>query len=138
MNYPILIAGVLIFLAFLAHLFIGSRGALRARPAAQSASDKAKADEIERHWVQSLCVFQMVSVDLALLAVLLLVMGATDRIPHRSTIAMIAAGVVSLWGVAWLLQLLALRRPVSDYFKLPQWILLFVCAGLLWWGTNLL
>lgn len=137
MNYPILMAGVLIFLALLAHLFIGSREALSTRPASPLANVKAKADEIERHWVQSLCAFQMVSVDLGVLSVLLLVVGATDRIPGRSTIAMIAAGVVSLWGVAWLLQLLALRRPVIDYVKLPQWILWFVCTGLLWWGANL-
>lgn len=137
MNYPIFIAGILILLAWFAHLFVGTKETLSTRPPSGAFNEVTNAVQIERNWVQSLCAFQIVTVDLLFISVLLLVVGATHLIPNRGTIAMVAAGIVGLWGVSWLIQMLILRRPVVDYVKLPQWVLWFVCAGLLVWGANL-
>ena len=134
MNYPITIAGTLVLLALLAHTFVGVREALSTRPSALS--EARDASVIERNWVQSLCAFQLITVDLFVLSVLLLALGATEWLPARREIALVASVVFSLWGVAWLIQLVALRRGAKDYLLLGQWAVWFVCAALLAWGAQ--
>lgn len=127
MNYPILAASILVSVALLAHAFVGLRESYSVRPA-----DPA----LERNWVQSLCAFQLVTIDLAVLASLLFALAATDWIPARRGVALAVAGFFASWGLAWLLQLAALRRPAKDYGILGHWIYWFVCGALVFWGAQ--
>lgn len=136
MNYPIIIAGSIVFLAFIAHTFVGYREALSTRPRVAPAVEGNEAVTIERNWVQSLCAFQLVTVDLFVLSVLLLLLGTTEVLPARREFALIAAGFFVLWGAVWIVQLLILRRRLKDYLLLGQWAIWFVCAGLLLWGAQ--
>lgn len=136
MNYPITIAGSIIFLAFLAHTFVGIREALSTRPRGEFAEVDNEAVTIERNWVQSLCAFQLVTVDLFVVSVVLFILGTTELLPARRELALIAAGFFVLWGAAWLVQLLVLRRSLKDYLLLGQWAVWFVCSGLLLWGAQ--
>ena len=138
MNYPIALAGAIVFLAFLAHVFIGNREAFSTRPKSALADDAKAAEIIDRHWVQSLCAFQLVSIDLFVMAVFLLLLGITDVLSPRRELALAASGFFALWGAIWLGQLLVLRRRIGDYLMLGQWACWFVCAGLLWWGARAL
>lgn len=138
MNYPVTISGAIVLFAFFAHTFIGSREALSTRPRGLSAESGVDVMVVERNWVQSLCAFQLVTIDLFVLSVLLLVLGTTDLLPARREIAVIASGFFTLWGTAWLVQLIVLRCSLKDYLKLGQWGIWFVCAGLLLWGAQLL
>ncbi len=135
-NYPITIAGSLIFLAFLAHTFVGYRESLSTRPRKEFAASAADAENIERNWVQMLCAFQWVAVDLLFFSVLLLVLGATDFLPAKREISLVAAGLLTLWGCAFLVPLLLLQRRWKDYLLLWQWAFCFLCAGLLVWGAQ--
>lgn len=135
MNYPIIIAGVIVFVAFIAHTFVGTREALSTRPRKLEAGDSQKDAVIERNWVQLQCAFQMITVDLLALSAFLIVLGATELLPARREFALFAAGFFALWGVAWLVQLLVLRRSLKDYVMLCQWAFWFACAGLLYWGS---
>lgn len=76
------------------------------------------------------------SIDLVVPSALLLVLGTTDLLPAKREIALVASGFFTLWGAAWLAQLLVLRRGLKDYLLLEQWVFLFVCAGLLAWGLQ--
>ena len=136
MNYQVTAAGGLVLLALLAHCFIGNKEALSARPAPSSPARSPGAERVELSWVQSMCAFQLVTVDLLLLAAGLLVLGVSDGFPGRSTLALFAAAYFALWGTAWLLQLIVLRRAGKDFLLLGQWILWYVCAGLLYWGAQ--
>lgn len=135
-NYPIIIAASLVFLAFVAHTFVGTREALSTRPRKLQAEDDSKAEKIERSWVQSLCAFHLVTVDLLALTLLLFFLGITDTFSARKEIAMIAAVFFTLWAAAWFIQLLALNRQPKEYLLLGQWILWFICAGLILWGAQ--
>ncbi|HYD78184.1 MAG TPA: hypothetical protein VEC06_00105 [Paucimonas sp.] len=135
MSYPILVAAAIVLLAFLAHVSVGNREAFSTRPKTPPADDR-KAAVVERNWVQSLCAFQLVTVDLFALSMLLFVLGATDLLPARRGVALIAAAFFALWGAAWLVQLLVLRRRFKDFIVLSQWAFWFVCAGLLFWGAQ--
>lgn len=131
MNYPIIIAGIIVFMAFIAHTFVGIREAMSTRPSAYE-----KTPTIERNWVQSMCAFQMVTIDLFALSILLLILGATEMLPARKEFALYTSLFLVLWGVAWFIQILVLRRSLKDYLMLSQWAFWFACAGLLFWGSQ--
>lgn len=136
MNVPILVAGAIVFVAFLAHSVVGNREAWHTRPAGIGGKTAGTDATIERHWVQSFCAFQLVTVDLFVLSVVLGALGATDLVPAERTVAIALAGVFLLWGTAWLVTLRVLGRPRRDYGLLSQWAFWFVCAGLLYWGAT--
>ena|GEM_PF-325503 len=118
MNYPITIAGAIVLFAFFAHTIVGIREALSTRLHRTSAEGDVDIVIVERNWVQSLCAFQLVTVDLFVFSVLLLVLGTTDLLPARGEIALGAACFFTLWGIAWLVQLLVLRRSLKDLMGL--------------------
>jgi hypothetical protein len=136
MNYPILLAAAIVSIAFAAHAMIGNREAMSTRPAAPDEGADGGAVTVERNWVQSFCAFQMVTVDLFALSLLLFALGATELVPARREVALAASAFFSLWGIAWLGQLLFLRRRARDYFLLSQWLFWFACSALLYWGAQ--
>lgn len=138
MNIPILIAAAIVFLAFMAHTIVGNREALTTRPSVLNDVASSTFATVERNWVQSLCAFQMVTVDLFMLSLLLFALGATDFVPAKHEVTLAASLFFGLWGVTWLIQLLVLRRSLRDYLLLSQWLFWFICSGLLYWGAQAL
>ncbi|OGB25731.1 MAG: hypothetical protein A3I66_04950 [Burkholderiales bacterium RIFCSPLOWO2_02_FULL_57_36] len=138
MSIPILIAAAIVFIAFVAHTIVGNREALTTRPSAPDAVAGGNSATVERNWVQSLCAFQMVTVDLFVLSLLLFALGATELVPAKREVALAASVFFALWGAAWLIQLLVLRRSLRDYLLLSQWLFWFICSGLLYWGAQAL
>lgn len=130
MNYPFVIAGAILALAFLAHALVGSRESLTTRPTEEKT-------DVVRNWVQSMCAFQMITVDLFLLAVLLFFLGMSSGIPFKREMALGVSVLFAMWGIAWLIQMILLRRPGRDYLLLGQWIAWFVCSALLFWGAHI-
>ena len=127
MNLPILATAILLTLALFAHFCVGTRETAGLRPA-ENDSNKNR--------IQALCVFQLVSIDLLLLAVLSFLLALTDLLPDKRTIAYSIAAWLALWGVAWLWQLKAARADGKTFLLLGQWILFFGCAGLMLWGAQ--
>lgn len=138
MSVPILIAAAIIFIAFVAHTIVGNREALTTRPSASNGVSSGDSATVERNWVQSLCAFQMVTVDLFVLSLLLFALAVTELVPARREVALATSVFFALWGLAWLIQLLILRRRLRDYLILSQWLFWFVCSGLLYWGAQTL
>ncbi len=136
MNAPILVAAAIVFVAFLAHTIVGNREAWQTRPPGLDGETGDIDAPVERHWVQSFCAFQLVTVDLFVLTVVLGALGSTDLVPAERTVAMALTGLFVLWGAAWLVTLRVLGRPRRDYGLLSQWAFWFVCAGLLYWGAT--
>ncbi len=138
MNYPIMAAGVIVFVAFLVHTIVGNRETFSTRPVSSGDDSEDQTRAVERNWVQSFCAFQLVTVDLFAFSILLFALGASDFLPARPQIALAAGCFFTLWGLVWLVQLLLLRRPGKDYLALSQWFFWFICAGLLFWGGRTL
>lgn len=136
MNYQLAIVAGVTALAFLAHVFGGVPQSLTAEPA--KLADKARADSLEipqRHWVQLMCAFQLVTVDLFALSVLLFLLALTDVFVQKQMIGFSLSALYFLWGCSWLVQLFALKRPAKDYLMLGQWIFWFGCSALIYWGS---
>ena len=82
MNIPFLAAALLLTVAFLAHLLVGTRETLSLSP-----DGKERTEQKRRNWIQALCAFQLVSVDLLLLAIVAYLLAATQILEARREIA---------------------------------------------------
>jgi len=128
MNIPVLIVAVVTLLAFLAHLFGGTRETAAIAPAEGE-------DKLAAHWVQAMCAFQMLAVDLLVVAVALFAIVFTDLGPHESLIIQGFALLFFLWGTVWVIQVVWLKHEAVGLLRLPHWIVWFVCALLLLYGS---
>ena len=80
--------------------------------------------------------FQMVTVDLLLLSVVLFVIALTNLIAFEKPLTFVLSGLFLLWGLAWLLQRLLLTKNRKHYLLLSQWAFWLICAVLLYFGAQ--
>jgi hypothetical protein len=137
LNYPIAIAGGLTLLAFVAHITGGIKQSLSIAPAkiAGPQVEQGALDILDRNWVQAMCAFQLVTIDLLALLGVLYLLAFTNVLAPKQSIAFAVAAVYFLWGCSWLVQLFALKRRPRDYLFLGHWAFWFLCAGLIYWGA---
>lgn len=136
MNYQLATVAAITTVAFFAHVFGGIPQSLAAEPA--KLADKGKVHDLEtpqRHWVQLMCAFQLVTVDLLAVSALLFLVALTDVFVQKQLIGFSLSALYFLWGCSWVVQLLALKRPPKDYLLLGQWIFWFGCSALIYWGS---
>ena len=89
-NIPFLAAALLLTAAFFAHLIVGTRETLSLR---------TDGEKDRRNWMQALCVFQLVSVDLFLTAAAAYLLACTQMAGVRREIAYFIAAYLGAW--AW-------------------------------------
>lgn len=136
MNDQLAAVGGLTVLALFAHIFGGIRQSLSVAPARLAGKERpTNFEALERNWVQAMCAFQLVTIDLLVLSALLFSLAFTDVFQQEQLIGFGLALVYFLWGCSWLVQLLALRRRATDYLRLPQWAFWFGCSALIYWGS---
>lgn len=136
MNTQLFMVGCVTAFAFLAHLFVGTKESLSISPAKLThLPEQTALPTLEKNWLQTMCAFQMISVDLLTVSILLFVMALTDIIPFERPIILALSAVYLLWGFAWMLQLVLLKANGKIYLSLGQWILWLLCSGLLYWGA---
>lgn len=138
MNIPIAIVAALTIMAFLLHITGGVWETLKIKPSRLQSDDQSNPQfaVVDRIWTQSLCAFQMLGVDLLLMAGVLYLLAATNVIVQKRGTALVCAVVFLLWGIVWLLQMALLKRPAKEYLLLPQWAIWFVCSALVLYGSN--
>lgn len=138
MNYPIAAACGLTLLAFMAHMTGGILQSLSIEPrkVVGGATPPANIDVLSRNWVQTMCAFQLVSVDLLALSAVLYLLAFTDHLSPARTIAWGVAVIYLFWALSWLAQLLALKRKPADYLFLGHWAFWFLCSALVFWGSS--
>ena len=128
MNIQVLIVACITLLAFIAHVIGGTK---------ENASLVPKAGDFKlvTSWKQSMCAFQMLSVDLLAVSVTLFTVPLTDLIPVEKEVTLFLSFLFLLWGIVWLMQLAWLKSNRKSYLYLPQWVFWFACSGLLYWGA---
>lgn len=137
MNYPIAAACGLTVIAFVAHMTGGLRQSLSIEPSkvAGESVPNIQMKTLDRNWVQMMCAFQLVSVDLVALSFTLYLLAFTNVLSPAQPIAWGVALVYFYWGLSWLAQLLALKRKPIDFLLLGHWSFWFLCSGLIFWGA---
>lgn len=130
MNTPVLVVACVSTLAVVAHIFGGTAETASILP------DRSD-EKLTRSWKQSMCAFQMLAIDLLAVTATLFVISLTDIIPFEYELTLFLSLIFLLWGVVWLAQLLWLKSTAKTYMNLPQWVLWFICSGLLYWGAQI-
>ncbi|MEO9822487.1 MAG: hypothetical protein ABJ370_04725 [Paracoccaceae bacterium] len=127
MNIPVLIVACIMAIAVVAHVFGGTRETARIEP-------NLSAQKLTRHWVQAMGVFQMLSVDLLAVALLLFAVALWDLGPAEDLILKGLIALFCCWGLVWVVQVQWLKRTGAGILQLPHWVIWFICAGLLFFG----
>jgi len=127
MNIPVLIVAVFMAIIVAAHVFGGTRETARIAP---DPSDPG----LTKHWVQAMGAFQMLSVDLLAVSLLLFWVAIRDLGPVEDLIIKGLIALFCCWGIVWFAQVQWLRRNGASILQLPHWMLWFFCAGVLFFG----
>ena len=131
MNIPFAAAALLLAVALFAHLFVGTRETLSQKPDEENTTQQGM-----RNWMQAVCAFQLVSIDLLLLAAIACLLAFTRVFDSmEAAAARFFAVYLGLWCTVWLIQLKMAGARGKTYFLLGQWILFLLCALLMLWGA---
>ncbi|GAA6176354.1 hypothetical protein [Sulfitobacter pacificus] len=124
MNIPVLIVASITLLATIAHVVGGTR---------ETASLAPPSDDTTRtpHWVQAMCAFQMLTVDLLAVSLALFAIALWDMGPHEAAFITGFGLLYLAWAVAWVIQLRWLNRASASLLRLPHWTVWLLCAALL-------
>jgi hypothetical protein len=128
MNIPVLIVACVMLLAVVAHILGGTKETASIRPSNEN-------EKLILNWKQAMCAFQMLSIDLLVVMVVLFTIALTDTISFEYELTKIISIIIFLWGVVWLIQLVWLKSVKKTYLFLPQWLIWFICSALLYWGA---
>ncbi len=128
MNIPVLIVACITLLAVVAHVIGGTRETAAIEPDPSNA-------KLTTHWVQAMCAFQMLSVDLLVVALALFAIALKDFGEFEPLAIQLFSGLFFLWGIVWIAQVQWLKRPAASLLRLPHWTVWFVCSGLLYFGS---
>lgn len=129
MNLWILSVACIIFVAFAAHVVVGTKETAAIEPVSAD-------DELTVNWAQAMCAFQMLSVDLLVVAVALFAVALFDFGPVERPIILLLSLLFLVWGLVWLIQLRWLNKPAAGLLRLPHWIIWFLCSALLYQGSG--
>lgn len=128
MNVPVLIVACITLLALVAHVFVGTKETATVAPASQD-------EQLTANWVQAMCAFQMLTVDLLVVAVALFAVVFFDLGQLERPVVLLLSLLFFLWGLVWVIQLQWLNRPAASLLRLPHWMIWFLCSGLLYYGS---
>ncbi len=128
MNIWVFIVACITLAAFLAHVVIGTK---------ETATLAPPRSETQRNtnWVQAMCAFQMLSVDLLVVAAALFGIAVLNLGPLERPAILLFGLLFFLWGVVWVIQMKVLRKTTVSLWRLPHWLVWFVCSALLLLGS---
>ena len=137
MNTPVFITACISLLALIAHTFIGTKESILLSPSSTTNNGGQENQKLVQYWKQSMCAFQMLTVDLLLMTIVLFIIAITEWIPFEYELILFLSLVFFLWGTVWLIQLFWLNTKTRTYLHLGQWIFWFICSALLIWGSTI-
>lgn len=126
MNGWFIAAGALLVAAFFVHVFLGTRFYALARPAREH-------DDAYAAWLLGSCGVQMITVDLALSAAFLLLLGA-GAVPRNFLLELFLLLTYGGWFLLWLLALAREKSASRRYLRLCHWVLFLTVAVLIGLG----
>jgi hypothetical protein len=129
MNIILIIANILVVFTFIAHTYFGDREYMLIEP------KDGNIDKQEK-WTMGRGAFHIVSADFLLASVGLFLINFTSVFTEKKLLLDILAIYFLLYGLGFLIAVLISKKFSNNLFKLAQWILMFLIAGLIYWGSN--
>ena len=130
MNIPILLANILMLLAFFIHTFMGDRELKIIQPV----TDLNSGTEKQEKWTMVRCGWHWISFDLLFATFGLATINFTDYFDNEKTLLQILAVYFLGYAIVWALTIAISKQFQNNYLKLGQWILLLLISGLIYLG----
>lgn len=127
MSIVLLIANGLLLLAFVAHTFVGDKELHLNAPEERTDSSLEKQEK----WTMARGGWHLVSVDLLLATIGLGLINFTNYLPSEGLLLRLLVVYFLCYGLAWLLVVIFSPAFKGNYWKLGQWLLLWLIAGLI-------
>lgn len=128
MSWTILIANVLVFVAFIAHTIWGDKDLRLLEPS----DENENRSKLQEKWMQTRAGWHWVSFDLLFVSVALFLVNFTDWVPHEKFLIQLIMLYLFGWGLAWLIALIISKNLPNRLFKLGQWILVWLIGFILY------
>jgi hypothetical protein len=132
MSISILAANVLTLVAFIIHTIVGDHELMVLSPDATSDPKHLKTEK----WTMARNGWHWVSFDLLFTSVALALINFTDYLQGERFLLQVLAVYFFCNGIVWLTVITISKSFPQNYFKLGQWILLWLISGLIFWGLN--
>ncbi len=131
MNTFLIIANVLLFVAFVIHTFVGDKelSVLAPEDQAENALDRRE------KWTMARCGWHWISFDLLFASIGLGLIIFTDVLPDEATLLSLLSIYLMGYGLVWLLVIMISKPFPARFLKLGQWILLVLISGLIYMGS---
>lgn len=130
MNIFILIANILVFLAFVVHTFVGDKELKINEPDVINEKDFIKREK----WTMARCGWHWVSWDLLMASVGLFLLNFTDFFTDKITVLQILICYFLGYAFVWICTIFISKIFPKNYLKLGQWILLLLISLSLYLG----
>jgi len=130
MNTILISANVLVLLTFMVHTFGGDGSYRKIEPAPESAK------RLRIFWTMGRGAFHIVSVDFLFAAIGLALINFTDYFEESKLLLNLLALYFLGYGIAFFLTLVISKKFPNSFFKMWQWVLMLVIAGLIFWGNS--
>ena len=121
-------ANIITFLTYIIHTFGGDREYKKIEPQAE------ENHKLQEFWTMGRGAFHMVSIDFLFAAVGLTLINFTDYFENKELLLRILAIYFLGYGVAFLITLMISKKFPNSFFKLWQWLLMFILSSLIYWG----
>ncbi|MGB5554954.1 MAG: hypothetical protein WBM83_09880 [Flavobacteriaceae bacterium] len=129
MNTTLLIANALVFLTFIAHTFGGDKEYRNFEP---TEVDTKKM----QNWLMGRGAFHIVSIDFLFASIGLALITFTDYFKDPKLLLNILSIYFLGYGLAFLITLIISKKFPNSFFKLGQWLLLILIAGMIYLGNQ--
>ena len=129
MNIILIIANALILFTFVIHTFGGDKNLREIAP------DTDSPKRLQIFWTMSRGAFHIVSIDFLFATMGLALINFTDYFEETGLLLNLLALYFLGYGIAFLATLIISKKFDNIYLKMWQWLLMFVIAGLIYWGS---
>lgn len=132
MNISLLIANILLLLAFLIHAFVGDKELHLIEPV----PDNDDKNEKQEKWTMARCGWHWISFDLLFATIGLALINFTSFFENEKILLQILTVYFLGYAIVWFFTIIISKQFPKNFIKLGQWMLLLVISGLLYFGTN--
>ncbi len=119
---------IITFLTFIIHPFGGDREYKKIEPRAN------ENHKFQEFWTMGRGAFHMVSIDFLFASIGLTLINFTDYFENEGLLLRILAIYFLGYGLAFLITLMISKKIPNSFFKLWQWLLMFIISDLIYWG----
>lgn len=130
MSTSLLIANILLLVAFFIHTFVGDKELKMIEPESEEGENWQKREK----WTMARSGWHWISFDLLFATIGIGLINFSDFLENEKLLLQILAIYFWGYGMVWLIGITISKKFPQNYLKLGQWIFLWLISGLIYWS----